>query len=628
MLAAFVPLMVATGLTAGCELFARHEAEPGTLPPFLLRMRDTYPELASGRFLCLAHFESPDQADLFRVTNADGVTDDRPQPVVGVRHSRSETGGGGLHVLLENAGDELRFDGERSRTLALMRDWRDYALLLFSIHGPPAGARLRFSVRSGTDLELEYTRTIDVAPGWNLYRIDLDEIGDEVDLADVRCLTWRADTTETPLECFLDDVIIADNTRYVLGEGGGNGELYAFERGCGLHVGAHERFELVFTDGLVSGWYADTRQENSQVPPSPTSIELPRPPRAAPPVSQRPNLTVRSGLGPHPVPLTPDWYEQRESPVRYDDPELYALWGSSVIAQQWLREATPTRIVIQAQWRFASDLTSRAGEQTPDDAFPAHNWQYVIYPTGEVYTTVASVAGEVGWPMPLVGYAVALPGRRGFRRVDLGRDGDVGGLGVLMTRRGDGADLLWTPHEPAMATHVAELVAPDRRRLALVLGELAACPVVESTHLLRFYPWDMNGQPEAKTFARDYTTPATLRTTVGTVRRDVAGDLNADGYNEAEGCHELALDAGVLRFTFDPGQLLRHAPRFRVHGVATDAPYWVYVDGQRLREVGRDRSGAGFFTIPHALSQPVDIEVHAEVQPPEPPSLDAPSVRT
>ena len=187
------------------------------------------------------------QAPLFRVTDATGDEGNFPQPEISVLRSRDAAGSGSLRALLTPA-TELRFDGARSTELALIRDWRGYPLLLFSLYGPPEGAQVRFAVHSGTTVPLEWTRTLDVGPGWNLYRIDVAELGDTVDLADVRCLSWRMLVPSAPLELFVDDVILADNTRTVHGESAGPGELYVFEQGRRVHVGVRERFERFIAD--------------------------------------------------------------------------------------------------------------------------------------------------------------------------------------------------------------------------------------------------------------------------------------------------------------------------------------------------------------------------------------------
>jgi len=604
LVAACVATLAACG---GCELFAPATPRADGLPHYLRRMQASYPDLAAGRFVCLAHFEAPNQAPLFRVTDATGDEGNFPQPEISVLRSRDAAGSGSLRALLTPA-TELRFDGARSTELALIRDWRGYPLLLFSLYGPPEGAQVRFAVHSGTTVPLEWTRTLDVGPGWNLYRIDVAELGDTVDLADVRCLSWRMLAPSAPLELFVDDVILADNTRTVHGESAGPGELYVFEQGRRVHVGVRERFELAFADGLIVAWHAETPVTTAHAPPHPTSIELERDTAPAPTAPDRSNLTVRSGLGPLPLALPAEWYAPGAPAIVYDDPAMFAAWGPAVTTQQWLREATAARVVVQGQWSFGQPGT--AGTTPPA---PAHTWQYVIYPTGEVFVTVASTAPAGGWGAPRVAYATALVGRRGFEVQPLPAPTGAP-LGALAARPGPAADLLWVPHDPALATHAHELVSADERRIAVLLGDCDAAALVETAHLLRLWPHDIDGPPEAYTFAADYQAPATVALTVGRLVTDTPGDLNRDGYNESEGCYELAPDSDVLRFRFDPGETLRHAPRFRIHDSA-ERRCWVYVDGRRVPESGRDRHDRCLVVLPTTVTRPADVEVHTRGQP-------------
>ena len=209
------------------------------------------------------------------------------QPAISVRHSIDATGAGGLEVVLPSPRAELRFDGSRSTDLALIRDWRDYHLLLFNIHGPPDGMIIEFSLHSGTEHPLHVTRRFLVKPGWNLYRFDLAELGAEIDLADVRSLRWRAPELRGPAEIYFDDFILTDNTRYLLGEDAGDGELFVQTRGRRICVGARGRFQLGFSDGVIVEWYGDNGPQN---------------------------LTIATGLGPWPQPLPEDWSRRHDQP--------------------------------------------------------------------------------------------------------------------------------------------------------------------------------------------------------------------------------------------------------------------------------------------------------------------------
>ncbi|MBU0618119.1 MAG: hypothetical protein KKI02_10415, partial [Planctomycetes bacterium] len=252
-----VPLMT---LVSCQQTFRSSDAQTGNeqgtpLPPTLARMQRVYPDLASGRFVCLADLNTLPQAALFRTLGPD-ETEVRDQPGISVRHSIDETGAGGLRARLSGPEDRLVFDGERSAKLALLRDWQKYNLLLFNIHGPPGGLMLEFTVRSGTETPLRSTRKLFAEPGWQLYRFDLAEIGEELDLADVRALSWRAPRLSGPVDLYFDDFLLADNTRYLFGQDADEGELYVVSAGRRIVVGARGRFELAFSDGVIVEWHA------------------------------------------------------------------------------------------------------------------------------------------------------------------------------------------------------------------------------------------------------------------------------------------------------------------------------------------------------------------------------------
>jgi hypothetical protein len=572
----------------GCELPPSGQSREEGLSPVLLRMRDTYADLQHGPFVSLADFESPDHAKLFRVAGPDGAEFDRRQPSISVLRSRNETGAGGLKARLNGPGHRLVFDGRRSQELALIRDWRDYALLLVSIYGPRDGLTLEFTVRSGTDAPIHWTRTIHAKSGWNLFRFDLAEIGERVDLADVRALIWRAPHIDSPVELFLDDLILANNRRYLLGEPATAGRLYVFELGRAVHVGVRGRFDLAFRDGVIAAWTVDGQG----------------------------NLTVGTGLGPFPLPVPADWAAQPETPIVYDDPQLFAGWGPAVETAQHVLELSPFRVVVRGHWRFVDEPGGTSTEASADTR-PSHTWEYVIYPFGRVCVRVTSLARGAGWGAPRVAYAVALNGRCGFVRVEpeAAYTGATPTEFVLMSQSGhERPDLLWSTHARAASLHRIELASADERRVVVLCGDVAADDTVETAHLLRFWPHDIDGAPEARTFAADYQHSAGLVVSTGAVVTETPGDLNRDGYNESEGCYELAADRGIARFKFDPGGRLRHQPVFRVRQTA-GRRCWIYADGQIVETLGRDRAEELCFVIPGVVSAPRTIEVVSRAAP-------------
>ena len=621
------------GIAGGCEVFGGKRGSSG-LPPYLVRMRAAYPDLASGRFLCLAHFETPGQAELFRIVDAAGNAGALEQPSISIVRSRNETGSGGLYAPLPAADDELRLDAVRSHDLALWRDWREYALLLCSVYGPPDGARIRMSVRSGDAVPLEWSRAFELKPGWQTLRVDLAEVGESADLADVRCVAWRVERGALPVPLFLDDVILADNTKYLTPEPNAPDALYVFEQGRRLHVGVRGRYELAFADGLIVAWYAEPPSA-PPAPATPQSMELAPTPTSAPAALPRANLAPPSGLGPYPVPLPADWFG-RQPPIAYDAPDLYARWGGVVESEQVLLEASAARVVVQGQWRFINSPTNAApgapptSQPAPTGATatsapgspvpmappttaptqPAHTWQYVIYPTGEVFVRVASGPPAEGWGVPRVGYAVEVRARMGFDLIH-GGEQTPDARSVLFTRRGPHADLLWVPYATTLMERCEPLASRDGRRLAALCGDQAAGPLVESAHLLRVFPYDIDTAPDAESFALDYRYPAQLTMTVGSLVTNAPGDLDRDGYNEGEGVYELEAKDGLLRAQFDPVGRIRYAPRLRIRGLR-DRQCWLYQDGQILSAQARDRHGDLLITLPGPRQTVAAIEVHSQ----------------
>jgi len=574
-------------LLPGCDTLRSKPEDKGGLSPVLHRIQQYYPDLASGRFISLADFEAPGHDMLFRIVDRRGQATGE-QPSLSILRSRNETGAGSLKAVLTSANERLLFDGQRSSQLALVRDWRKYALLLASIHAPPGGAVVEFSIESGKQVPMRWTRTLQLRPGWNLFRTDLAGVGETVDLADVRRLAWSAPELDTPLELHIDDVLLADNTRYELGESAGPGELYVFTRGRRLHVGARDRFDLAFADGVLVAWNGVNEG----------------------------NLADPGGLGPWPIPLTPGWSVSDAPPIAYDDPRLFASWGPAVAARQELTEATPFRVVVSGSWRFAgadAAVTAPGGSiGNARNSDIGHAWQYTIFPFGRLLVRVTSTPPATGWGAPRVGYAIGLRGRQKFRLIGPppASPNEPSARFVLMTRPGrQRADLLWTWGSANDFTRQRELTSAGERRLAVIVGDVAAEGVVDTAHTFRVWPADIDDAPEARAFSLDCRNPIALQPTTGSLITDAPGDLNHDGYNETEGCYELATANDVLRFTFDPGSNLRFDPVFRVHGLA-NRESWVYGRGRVISTRGRDGAGNLLFRLAEVVSAPTPIEVH------------------
>ena len=88
---------------------------------------------------------------------------------------------------------------------------------------------------------------------------------------------------------------------------------------------------------------------------------------------------------------------------------------------------------------------------------------------------------------------------------------------------------------------------------------------------------DLKTANDALPYALDYREPAKI--TGATLVTDDPGDLNADGFNESEGCYVLR-GPGPLSFTFEKGKGAGLAPVFKIVGWNGDAPKSVKVDGK------------------------------------------------
>ena len=574
-----------TTQTGGNDDLAGGSGPRRVLSPIHKRMQATYSDLASGVFRSLADFESPEQVSAFSVVGPDGATGERRQPVLSILRARNETGAGSLKVRLAAPDDRLVFTCPGDDSQPGARDWRPYPLLLQSVYGPPEGLTLELTVRSGDSLPLVWSRTLQVRPGWNLLRLDVQTIGDAIDLADVRSLSWRATELAEPTDFYLDDVILADNTKSLVAAGDTPDSLYALTRGQRIVVGVRDHFELAFADGVIVSWTG------------PGGV----------------NLADTGGLGPWPVPLAVDWAVSPEAPVAYDDPRLFEAWGPAVATSQRIIEASPLRVVVEGRWRFVGGTTPADGPAGDVNALPGHTWIYAVYARGELHVSTASQAPDTGWGAPRVGYAVALGGRHEFKCMTPPPTAahEQAQQFILAARAGrNQADLLWAwPQCDTIRQHRV-LASVDERRLAIVAGDVEATPIVELAHVFRLWPADMDGVLEASVFTLDWQNPAVPTPTPGRVCADVAGDLSHDGYNESAGCYELELDDHVLRFDFDPRPYLRFDPVFRVHGTAGKR-CWVYARGRLVHDVARDANDNLLFQLAHVVSMPTRIEVHA-----------------
>ena len=571
-------------LTLGCNLSERTssvEPQPTRLA-IAEQIQATYPEVRFHGAHLVADFQSPTQTRLFRVLGPNSQPGNRPQPTISHLPEYPQTAGRGLVTVLNSSNDRLLFDVADWRNSAPSADWTEFGVLLLSVYGPPGGADLNFSLQSGTATSPNWLQAMNIGPGWNHLRIDLDEIGRHVNLAAVRSIMWRLVPEAEPVTLYFDDFILANRTEWLAGQDAGSGELYAFSRGQRLSVGTPDRFELIYSDGIIAEWRAD----------APGSLVGPR------------------GLGPWPVMLEEGWFRQPEVAARLARREGFIGPKHAKQSEQTVLEATTFRVVIESRLRLESE--NSATQPLAEKDRHEHIWRYVIYPDGRIYMRISSHAGSDTWTQPRLGYAVTLEGRAGFRLLapPAANPHHAPAKFVLLARAGSlEADLLWTASQPTVVAQQRAVPLEGQQSLIVLAGDIPADSMVRTAHLLRIWPPDKDDPTQAERIAGDYQNPVQLQPLAGHTVTDSPGDFDHDGYNESEGCYELAPRRGRLRFEFIPGRYPRHNPIFRIHGTA-DKRCWIYCHGEALPSNHRDAEGRLLFMLPGTIRTPRTIEVY------------------
>ena len=521
-------------------------------------LRASYEDVDFHGCVTLADFQSPSQVRWFRAVGADG------SELHAIRHSitaspeAADPAERALGVLLRGPKDFLILDPTGLPQLDAPADWRDFGVLVFRLHAPPGGVQLRLFILGAADDSLGWAQDVHANAGWNLLRVDLDEVGRYIDLANVHTLGWRLAEGAGPTTVYIDDLVLANRAAWRMGQHAAAGELCVCTRGDRLIVGARERFELVFAGGAIVAWYAD----------SPDS------------------LTVPTGMGPWLLPLPADWRTQQVVTLTAE------RFRPSSASRPSVLEASPLRVIV-------------AGGAEPTAA------RYVVYPDGRVYVHSRTPSVPATDDAQSLGWALVLASRSAFRLTGpsstyaYNMPADF----ALLCRNGPlRADLLWACATPG-ALAQRRLIQPHGRQPLVLLAGESATP--EAAHLLRVWPRNMDGDDQAGAAAADYQNPARLSVTAGRLVTDAAGDLNGDGFNESEGCYELEPQHGVLRFEFDPGVIVRERPLFRVRDTA-GRQCWIYVDGKALLIEHHDADGNVVFALDGNVRMPRAIEVYTQ----------------
>jgi hypothetical protein len=558
-------LLLAPG---GCTLLGKPGVAQSRGGPSVDRLVAAYEDLAFKKFQVIADFESPAQAGLFRCDPAGGTG----RVEISTKQARRETGVGALRMALQDSSQQVVAEDRPESEWSLLRDWTPFQLLIFSVYSPRPLSGFTYSVRSGTDVPLTFTHPrIALEKGWNLIRADLGEMSDQVNLADVRELRFWCDPLESPAELYLDDVILTNNSRQVFGPAQpAPGELYVRAQGQRLVVGAGERFEVVFSEGLIRQWYdlssdpAKARSLTGGLPLGPAAVTLPKLPDPA------------------------GWLDEVLGQTK---PPAH------VNVLQTVEETTPLGVRIRATWR------ADTGE-TPREAAPAlRECVYSVYRDGRIFV-------ELAGKMPEAGVACFCDADAGFKLtlVEHAAEAAPGGAHdpyALFARAERGrADLLVVPYG---AYSGQTLNRPDDPRLCVLWRPVSGDEQLRFAAMMRVWPTDIDAPTQAVPMAADYRQPMPLLVDAGSLNRAEPGDFDTDGFSEGRGCFVLQLDGNVAKARISGRRYLRFAPLFKLVNVA-DRDVWVYVDGRQV-ETYRDSKGNALFEVPGLISGEALVEV-------------------
>lgn len=534
-------------------------------------------DIQRGRLLIIADFEDAKQMSLFSLAGVSAEGKIALDPKKG----RTETGTGCLLMTVGSAGDAAVIANTDQSDWYLKRDWRPYDLLMMSVHSPKDALSLEVGVGSGpTEQRMYAYSSTPLTRGWNLVRLDLAEVAEQIPLDDIREIRLAASGADKPVAVRFDDILLAGNRADLLGDSAKkSGDLYVQQAGRHWNIGSGGRFEISFANGQITNWYN----------------------LAADPYRLR-NLVRGTTLGPSPVVVD-------ESGMPLGD---FSALGRSVAARQRIVEMNAVRVVVESEWRFVDEPNEAL------DRRPFQRWTYTIYPTGQIFAAVEATAETESWSPPRVALAVTISSapeeqvqtRLGGVAASAAASEPTAPTVSFAAARSAVTDslLLFVPYPSEPNTRIVEHADAVRRRTSFVALDDAAhskvrkwvCAIVLAT---------AGGTDDAEVLLRatDYTTPGPLRIEIG--RPPTAGDalLRRDGFNPAGGTFVIATEQNRARFTLDGRERPSYFPAFEVVG-GRGAQSWVYVDNLIFEPVWRPVNGPLVFQLSGIVRKPVMIE--------------------
>lgn len=218
--------------------------------------------------------------------------------------------------------------------------------------------------------------------------------------------------------------------------------------------------------------------------------------------------------------------------------------------------------------KFLEESSARIRFRCLDAKRPSNNFEeYTIYPTGQVFVQAvreeSPVAGDES------GLLLAISCNEDLSWWQRGGSPVANSEGSLLLLSG----LPIPSNRPSLPDDL--LLLPSRRgggQIARSAGGcwLVTCPAAEETKRLavqlRVYPRNLDSPSLVEPFLRDYQQPARIEVREGHAVTDEAGDLDADGYNEGEGCYVVRRGRTVVLHA-GPNDRIQPAIKFLATGV-------------------------------------------------------------
>ena len=566
--------------------------------PVVDRLRETYPELATNKFLVVADFEDPVQGQMFTMRTRSQRGYFHPS----TKRSRPETGAGSLEVYFAEPSDMLLAWSSQGGDWSLPADWRDYRLLLMSLYCRSGPKVINLEIQGRGAGERYRQDGILLESGWNTVGIDLTEVARHVDLSYVAHVGWRLEQPTAAVRIYFDDLILVDNRVDIWGTpDGAPGSLYVTHEGRRIRLGACGRFELVFYNGEITEWYdlgTDPERERN-------CVNWPKnTPAALGPVAVL--LDKRGGSG-------GEESDPSASSTRNIGLDGLRNWGQAdgmVRVKQSVVEVSALRAVIECE-RFIRSVDGTADEITLTT-------RYTVTPQGRMYVAIECPTSGPGWNAEEIGHAFTCSWAGGFRPqchsapLELSDDVEEADSFVLFAR-GRGlpgtSDLLCVAHNAQSLADVVRLSGGDPDRVAAMFRTTRLQkPTQQWALMMIVWPDDIDDSEVASFLVQSYTRPAALELSVGEAVRTDAGDLDNDGFNESQGCYVIRTDSGRARLRLDVRDRPCWYPMIKIADTQ-EKQVWAYADGRIIPSETRTADGSVLLGLDRVLDEPVEIEI-------------------